>query len=188
MASLHLHTAEHHIENSTPDIWNEVELPSLRIMDDTRFTNLFAMTSSGWLQSGADSLLWLPLERRGKVVESFGRRVVIGGQTGAMTILELPGEQDHSLYSMTECGAEDYRLQLDRMLRRKEHISCCLLQGKPETSYLGRFFPTYTRSNVLHCFALQRARAKKVFSCFALVRSVVYHGLSRQKAACESKS
>jgi hypothetical protein len=149
MASLHLHTAEHHIENSTPDIWNEVELRSLRIKDDIRLTNLFALTGSGWLQSGADSLLWLPVERRGKVVKSFGRRVVIGGVTGAMTILELPGEQGHSLYSMTESGAEDYRLQLDRMLRPEEDMSCCLLQGKPETSYLGRFFPMYTRLNVL---------------------------------------
>jgi hypothetical protein len=93
MASLHLHTVEHHIENSTADIWNEVELPSLRIMNNTRSTNLFVLTSSGWLQSGGDSLLWLPLERRGGIVESFGRRVVIGGRSGAMTILELPGEQ-----------------------------------------------------------------------------------------------
>jgi hypothetical protein len=149
MASLHLHTAKHHIEYSTPDIWNEVKLPSSRIMDDTRFTNLFALTSSGWLQSGADSLLWLPVERRGSAVESFGRRVVIGGATGAVTILELPGEQGHSRDSMTECGAEDYRLQLDRMLRPEEDISLCLLQGKPEKLYLGRFFTTYTRSNVL---------------------------------------
>jgi hypothetical protein len=61
MASLHLHTAEHHIENITPDIWNQVELPSLHIMDDTRLTDLFSFTSSGWLQSGADNLLWLPV-------------------------------------------------------------------------------------------------------------------------------
>jgi hypothetical protein len=96
-----LQTAWHHIENSTPDIWNQVELPS-RIMDDTRFSNRFALTSSGWLQSGAGSLLWLPVERRGDAVESLGRRVVVGGATGAMTILELPGTQGHSLYSITE--------------------------------------------------------------------------------------
>jgi hypothetical protein len=140
MASLHLHTAEYYIENITPDIWNEVELPSLHIMDDSRFTDLFSLTSSGWLQSGADNLLWLPVERRGGAVESFGRRVVIGGETGVVTILELPGEQGHSLYSMTECGADDYRLQLDRMLRTEEDMSCRLLQGKPEKSYLGHFF------------------------------------------------
>jgi hypothetical protein len=132
MASLHLETAGYHIDNSTTDTWNEVEISSLRIMDDTRTINLFGLTSSGWLQSGADFLLWLPVERRGQVVESFGRKVVIGGPTGAVTMFELPGEQGHSLYSMTECGAKDYRLQLDRMLRPEEDMSCRLLQGKPE--------------------------------------------------------
>jgi hypothetical protein len=95
MASLHLQTAEHHIESSTPDIWDEVEPPSLGIMDDTRFTNSFALTRSGWLQRGADFLLWLPVERRGSAIVSCARRVVIGGETGAVTILELPGEQSH---------------------------------------------------------------------------------------------
>jgi hypothetical protein len=33
---------------------------------------------------------------------------------------------------MTECGAKDYRLQLDRMLRPEEDMSCRLLQDKPE--------------------------------------------------------
>jgi hypothetical protein len=133
MASLHLHTAEHHIEDLTPDIdWNEVRLPSLRNMDDTRFSNSFDVTSSGWLQSGGDSLLWLPVERRGGAVASCARRVAIGGETGALTILELPGEQGHSLYSTKECGADDYRIQRDRRLRPEENISCRLLQGKPE--------------------------------------------------------
>jgi hypothetical protein len=149
MASFHVQTAEHHIESSTPDIWDEIEIPSLRMIDDTGFTSLVALSSSGWLQSGADVLLWLPVERRGSEMASRARRVVVGGITGAMTILELPGEQGHSLYSMTECGAEDYRLQLDRILRPEEDMSCCLLRGKPKTLYLGRFFPTHTRSNVL---------------------------------------
>jgi hypothetical protein len=95
MASLRLETAEYHIENSNTDTWNEVEVPSLRIMDDTRTINPFALTSTGWLQSGADFLLWLPVERRGQAIQSFGRKVVIGGATGAVTMLELPGEQGH---------------------------------------------------------------------------------------------
>jgi hypothetical protein len=111
MASLHLETAEYHIENSNTDTWNEVGIPSLRIMDDTRTINLSALTRSGWLQNGADFLLWLPVERRGEVVESFGRKVVIGGKTGAVTILELPDiKQGHSLYSTAECGADHYSL------------------------------------------------------------------------------
>jgi hypothetical protein len=140
MASLHFETAEYHIENSNTDTWNEVEIPSLRIMNDTRTIDLFALTSSGWLQSGADFLLWLPVERRGQVIQPFGRKVVIGGTTGAVTMLELPGEQGHCLYSMTECGAKDYRLQLDRLLRPEEDMSCRLLQDKPEESYLGDLF------------------------------------------------
>jgi hypothetical protein len=151
MASLHLRTAEHHIENSTPDIWNEVELPSLRMMNDTGFTNLFALTSSGWLQSGADSLLWLPLERRGDVIESFGQKAVVGGRTGALTILELPGEQGHSLYSMTESDAEEFHLQLNRILRPEGDMSTssCLSQGKPKKLCLGHLFSTYPRLNVI---------------------------------------
>jgi hypothetical protein len=132
MASLHLDTAEYHIENSTTDTWNEVENPSLRIMDDTRTLSPFALTRAGWLQSGADFLLWLPVERRGQVIQSFGRKVVIGGTTGAVTMLELPGEQGHSLYSTKESGADDYRIQCDRMLRPEEDMPCRLLQDKPE--------------------------------------------------------
>jgi hypothetical protein len=41
-----------------------------------------------------------------------------------------------------------------------------------------------SRYSALHWNIQER---KKVFSCFALVRSVVCHGLSRQKAACQSK-
>jgi hypothetical protein len=59
-----------------------------------------------------------------------------------VTILEFPGEQGYSLYSMEECGAEDYGLQLDQILRIEEGMSCCLLQGKAEQLYLGHFFPT----------------------------------------------
>jgi hypothetical protein len=147
MVRLRFQIVEHHVENSTPDIWNEVQPLSLRMMDDAACTDWFALTSSGWLQSGAGFLLWLPVERRGSVVESFGRRVIVGGVTGAVTIFELPGEQGHSLYSMTQCGTEDYRFQLDRMLRPEEEMPCCLLQGKTETLYLGRCFTTYTRSN-----------------------------------------
>jgi hypothetical protein len=132
MASLHLETAEYHFENSNTDTWNEVDVPSLRVIDDTGLTNLFSMTRSGWLQSGGDFLLWLPVERRGGEVALRARRVAIGGDTGALTILELPGEQSHSLYSTKESGADDYHIQGDRMLRPEEKMSCCLLQGEPE--------------------------------------------------------
>jgi hypothetical protein len=74
------------------------------------FTNSFGWISSGWLQSGAEPLLWLPVERRGSQVVSRARRLVVGGTTGAVTILELPGEQGYSPCSVRKNGAEEYRL------------------------------------------------------------------------------
>jgi homoserine kinase len=54
-----------------------------------------ALSDSGWLSclSGAGcTLLWLPQERRGQAVAGFGSRFVIGAQSGAVTVLELPTE------------------------------------------------------------------------------------------------
>jgi hypothetical protein len=101
--SSHPKTAKHFTENSIPDVWNEVEPPSPHFMDNVpSFTNSFLLSSSGWLQGGAEPLLWLPVERRGDMVASFKRRVFVGGKTGAVTILELPGEQGYLLSLLYE--------------------------------------------------------------------------------------
>jgi hypothetical protein len=68
-------------------------------MHDASGFRKYALTDSGWLESsGAESqypVLWLPLEYRGQQVTFSGRRVVVGGITGAVTILELTRKQDY---------------------------------------------------------------------------------------------
>jgi hypothetical protein len=51
------------------------------------------LSDSGWLSclyEGRRILVWLPVERRGKVFAGHGRRVVVGARSGAVTVLELP--------------------------------------------------------------------------------------------------
>jgi hypothetical protein len=52
------------------------------------------LSNTGWLsclhEAGRVSL-WLPVERRGSALARCGRRPVVGADSGAITILELPG-------------------------------------------------------------------------------------------------
>jgi hypothetical protein len=71
-------------------------------MHDIHGVKQSALEHSGWLGSDTpsrDPILWLPLERRIGKVASRERRVVVGGPTGVVTILELPGKQDHPLFN-----------------------------------------------------------------------------------------
>jgi hypothetical protein len=46
----------------------------------------------GWLEciTRPSLSLWLPLERRARTLASAGSRVVVGGETGALTIIDFP--------------------------------------------------------------------------------------------------
>jgi hypothetical protein len=81
-------------------MWAEVSPATPHAMhDDLGFPEL-TLTDSGWLDSGVVShelVLWLPVERRGSCIASFGPRVVVGAKTGAVTILELPGKRGCAL-------------------------------------------------------------------------------------------
>jgi hypothetical protein len=46
----------------------------------------------GWLEciTRPSLSLWLPLERRGRILTSAGSRVVVGGETGTLTIVDFP--------------------------------------------------------------------------------------------------
>jgi hypothetical protein len=55
------------------------------------------MSETGWLTCSYGTghiMLWLPVERRGKSLERRGRRVVVGADSGAVTVLELPSKLD----------------------------------------------------------------------------------------------
>jgi hypothetical protein len=54
------------------------------------------LSDSGWLSCRHGSghiLLWLPVERRGEAFAGNGKRIVVGGTSGAVTVLELPTER-----------------------------------------------------------------------------------------------
>jgi hypothetical protein len=62
-----------------------------------------ALSDSGWLSylyAGKRTLLWLPVERRGEALASHGRRIVVGANSGAVTVLELPTKPARSEMSM----------------------------------------------------------------------------------------
>jgi hypothetical protein len=96
-------------------------------MNDEPGFKEFTINDSGWLASDTtfpDLALWVPLERRGSAIASFGRRVVVGGKTGAVTILELPGERGYSFHSEAASGAEHSHHQLNRMLQCSNDMWC----------------------------------------------------------------
>jgi hypothetical protein len=76
-------------------LWTEIppiELPS-------GITNIseidIELLDSGWLSCSYAArciLLWLPVERRGPAFASHGKRVVVGANSGALTVLDLPTE------------------------------------------------------------------------------------------------
>jgi hypothetical protein len=80
---------------SNTAVWTEIssiELPSsLASISEINI----AISDSGWLScsyAARCNMLWLPIERRGKVFASHGRRIVVGAQSGAVTVIELPTE------------------------------------------------------------------------------------------------
>jgi hypothetical protein len=53
------------------------------------------LSDSGWLSylyAEKRTLLWLPVERRGRPLAGHRRRVVVGANSGAVTVVELPTE------------------------------------------------------------------------------------------------
>jgi hypothetical protein len=62
------------------------------------------VTDSGWLErvESRQPVLWLPLERRGKEIASSQQRVVVGGRSGAITVLDFPGKIGCSLVEHAE--------------------------------------------------------------------------------------
>jgi hypothetical protein len=76
-------------------IWTEIppiQMPSsIARISETEI----GISDSGWLSctyAARRILLWLPIERRGDVFASHGRRVAVGAKSGAVTVLELPTE------------------------------------------------------------------------------------------------
>jgi hypothetical protein len=54
------------------------------------------LSDSGWLScvyAAEQTLLWLPVERRGHTITQYGRHVAIGAQSGAITLLKLPNKR-----------------------------------------------------------------------------------------------
>jgi hypothetical protein len=54
------------------------------------------LSKTGWFSCSYEAgriSLWIPVERRGSALARCGRRVLIGADSGAITILELPGTQ-----------------------------------------------------------------------------------------------
>jgi hypothetical protein len=83
-------------------MWTEVSPTTPHAMHDDLGFPEFTLTDSGWLDSGVVShepVLWLPLERRGPYacIASFGPRVVVGADTGAVTILKVQGKRGYPL-------------------------------------------------------------------------------------------
>jgi hypothetical protein len=90
-ASSHICTAGLDDENIISDIWTEISTDPLFAMRDAAGFPEFSVNDSGWLEA-TQPVFWLPPERRGLVIASFGQRIVVGGYSGAVTILDLPGK------------------------------------------------------------------------------------------------
>jgi hypothetical protein len=76
-------------------VWTEISLIELPSSIASVSEINVAISDSGWLScsyAARRTLLWLPIERRGKVFASHGRRVVVGAKSGAVTVIELPSE------------------------------------------------------------------------------------------------
>jgi hypothetical protein len=89
-ASSHIYTAGLDVENSISDIWTEISNDPLFTMRDAAGFPDFAVNDLGWLEA-SHPVFWLPPERRGFPIASSGQRIVVGGWSGALTILDLPG-------------------------------------------------------------------------------------------------
>jgi hypothetical protein len=100
-ASSHIHTAGFDVENIISDIWTEISTDPLFTMRDAAGFPEYFVNDSGWLEA-SQPVFWLPPERRGFAIASSGQRIVVGGWSGAVTIIDLPGKYD---YSMLQHGA-----------------------------------------------------------------------------------
>jgi hypothetical protein len=80
---------------SNTAVWTEIS--PVKLLSSIANSPGISMTlsDSGWLScsyAASRTLLWLPMERHGKTFASHGRRVVVGANSGAVTVLELPTE------------------------------------------------------------------------------------------------
>jgi hypothetical protein len=76
------------------------EITTVEIHPRNLFTGFAEMeitlSDTGWLScvyAAEQTLLWIPVERRGHTMTQYGRHVAIGAQSGAITLLKLPNKR-----------------------------------------------------------------------------------------------